>query len=104
MKKSLFEMMAGAAFILAGVSAAQALPVQQDLGSELPITQVAGGCGPGAWRGPWGHCRNTPYSGRLPNGWYQINGNGCPPGFWRGPWGHCRNTRYHGRRPDGGWQ
>ena len=26
------------------------------------------GCPQGFWRGPWGHCRNTPYHGRLPNG------------------------------------
>lgn len=26
------------------------------------------GCPRGYWRGPWGHCRNTPYHGRLPNG------------------------------------
>lgn len=51
------------------------------------------------------HCRNTPYYGRLPNGYYQTRvGNGCPPGYWRGPWGHCRNTPYHGRLPGGGWK
>src|ERR1700742_2526748 len=22
------------------------------------------GCPPGFWRGPWGHCRDTPYHGR----------------------------------------
>jgi hypothetical protein len=26
------------------------------------------GCPPGYWHGPWGHCRNTPYHARLPNG------------------------------------
>jgi hypothetical protein len=26
------------------------------------------GCQEGYWRGPWGHCRDTPYHGRLPNG------------------------------------
>ena len=26
------------------------------------------GCPPGFWRGPWGHCRDTPYHGRLPGG------------------------------------
>ncbi len=27
-------------------------------------------CPPGYWRGPWGHCRDTPYHGRLPwGGW-----------------------------------
>jgi hypothetical protein len=74
------------------------------------------GCGPGWWRGPWGHCRDTPYSGNLPGGGVGTNvgesywngngygGNGCPAGWWRGPWGHCRDTPYHGRLPDGSWQ
>jgi hypothetical protein len=41
------------------------------LGSALVAAEpasAAGGCGPNAWRGPWGHCRDTPYHGRLPNG------------------------------------
>ena len=25
-------------------------------------------CPPGYWRGPWGHCRDTPYHGPLPGG------------------------------------
>jgi hypothetical protein len=25
-------------------------------------------CPAGYWRGPWGHCRDTAYHGRLPNG------------------------------------
>ena len=29
------------------------------------------GCPPGYWRGPWGHCRDTPYHGPLPNGGWQ---------------------------------
>ena len=29
------------------------------------------GCPVGFWRGPWGHCRNTPYHGRLPDGSWQ---------------------------------
>jgi hypothetical protein len=40
-----------------------------------PITQVAQGCGPGGWRGPYGHCRYGGYSGRR-----------C----WRGPYGAVR--------------
>ena len=84
---------------------AQALPVMADPGAAAPIELAAGGCGPGRWRGPWGHCRSTPYVGPLPGGWYQARGgNGCPPGYWRGPWGHCRNTPYHGRLPGGGWK
>jgi hypothetical protein len=40
-----------------------------------PITQVAQGCGPGGWRGPYGHCRYGGYYGRR-----------C----WRGPYGAVR--------------
>lgn len=94
-----------------GVSAllpapALALPIMPDPGLAPPVELVAGGCGPGRWRGPWGHCRSTPYVGPLPGGWYQTRGGrgGCPPGYWRGPWGHCRNTPYHGRLPGGGWK
>ncbi|WP_247750373.1 hypothetical protein [Rhizobium sp. 16-449-1b] len=28
-------------------------------------------CPPGWWLGPWGHCRDTPYHGRLPDGQWQ---------------------------------
>jgi hypothetical protein len=28
----------------------------------------ASACPPGYWLGPWGHCRDTPYHGRLPDG------------------------------------
>jgi Spy/CpxP family protein refolding chaperone len=53
----------------ASASAVNAAPTQPgvDLPSSLTI-QVSGDCGPDAWRGPWGHCRNTPFHGRLPNG------------------------------------
>jgi hypothetical protein len=33
-----------------------------------PRPHPANGCPSGYWHGPWGHCRNTPYHGRLPNG------------------------------------
>ena len=105
----MFSFPRAAAFValltVAAAAPASAMPIA-DIGADSPlVTQVAGGCGPNGWRGPWGHCRNTPYYGRLPNGYYQTRvGNGCPPGYWRGPWGHCRNTPYHGRLPGGGWQ
>lgn len=83
-----------------------AFPIMPIPGLAPPAELVAGGCGPGRWRGPWGHCRSTPYVGPLPGGWYQTRGGGggCPTGYWRGPWGHCRNTPYHGRLPGGGWK
>jgi hypothetical protein len=90
----------------ASASAVNAAPTQPgvDLPSSLTI-QVSGGCGPDAWRGPWGHCRSTPYYGRLPNGAYRTPSgwNGCPSGYWHGPWGHCRDTPFHGRLPNGRW-
>ena len=93
--------------IYLGMAAAAAIVLGSALAASQPA-EAAGGCGPGAWRGPYGHCRDTPFYGRLPNGQWKVKpagmGNGCPPGFWRGPWGHCRNTPYHGRLPGGGWK
>lgn len=94
--------------VLALPSLTNAAPLMPQIDQQpAAITLVAGGCGPNAWRGPYGGCRTTPYYGRLPNGYYQerpVAGNGCPPGYWRGPWGHCRNTPYHGRLPNGSWK
>ena len=90
-----------------GLALASALVVGSSLIAIAPAS-AAEGCGPGWWRGPWGHCRDTPYTGPLPRGGYQIEfrpaDNGCPPGFWRGPYGHCRNTPFHGRLPNGNWK
>jgi hypothetical protein len=90
-----------------GLALAGALVVGSSLIAIAPAS-AAEGCGPGWWRGPWGHCRDTPYTGPLPRGGYQIEfrpaDNGCPPGFWRGPYGHCRNTPFHGRLPNGNWK
>ncbi len=105
MRTVLSIMAAGLGITILVSAGAQALPVFPEPEGEVTVTLVAGGCGPGAWRGPWGNCRNTPYVGPLPGGWYQVRaGDGCPPGYWRGPWGHCRNTPYHGPLPDGGFK
>ncbi len=65
-----------------GLAVAGALVVGASLLATGP-TSAAGGCGPNAWRGPWGHCRDTPYTGPLPGGGYQVEfrgaDNGCPP-------------------------
>ena len=37
-------------------------------GPDLRAAHADNGCPPGYWHGPWGHCRDTPYHGRLPNG------------------------------------
>ncbi|CAA0113604.1 Uncharacterised protein [Starkeya nomas] len=99
----------GGAFLSLPASAAPLAPALPEAGSLA--TPVAQGCGFGAWRGPWGGCRDTPYVGPLPGGGFAAPagapvylGNGCPAGFWRGPWGNCRDTPYHGPLPGGGYQ
>ena len=102
-----FAVILGAAALFAAPCIPNAAPLMPTIEAPSAITLVAGGCGPNAWRGPWGHCRNTPYYGPLPGGYYQeapVMGNGCPPGYWRGPWGHCRNSPYHGNLPGGGYK
>jgi hypothetical protein len=102
-----FAVMLGFAALLAAPSLSSAAPIMPEIDAPSAITLVAGGCGPNAWRGPYGGCRSTPFYGRLPNGYYQerpVASNACPPGYWRGPWGHCRNTPYHGRLPNGSWK
>lgn len=37
-----------------------------------PYIWGARSCPPGYWRGPWGHCRDTPYHGRLPGGGWKL--------------------------------
>ena len=44
-------------------AAPMAAPVET---RDSNIVLVAQGCGPGWWRGPWGHCRDTPFTGRMP--------------------------------------
>jgi len=115
MKISKHRFAALAATMALAAGALAAMPAAADTvvhGNSLSVDStmlvpVSGGCGPNGWRGPWGHCRYTPYYGPLPGGYYQempVLPRGCPPGYWRGPWGHCRNTPYHGRLPDGGWK
>jgi hypothetical protein len=90
---------------LSGVLPANAENLETVVDQSMVIP-VSGGCGPDAWRGPWGHCRDTPYYGRLPDGEWKVKpsgANGCPPGYWPGPYGHCRNTPFHGRLPNGEW-
>ena len=108
---SISKILLGAFLLGASLSTASAIPAVQSAAAPDLVVKIAQGCGPGAWRGPWGGCRDTPYSGPLPGGGYAYPrggygyfGNGCPPGSWRGPWGHCRNTPYHGRLPNGNWQ
>ncbi len=66
-----YGLLLGAAMLLLS-TASEAMPVAP-LNSGTAVTQVAQGCGPGGWRGPYGHC------------------NYGPRRCWRGPYGgvHC---------------
>jgi hypothetical protein len=70
--RTLLATAAGLAMI---AGAAQALPLAPVASAQTDVIRVAGGCGPGWHRGPYGGCRP------LYN---------CPPGFHTGPYGrHC---------------
>ncbi len=102
-----WTMLAGVALSAASFTPAVAFPLQSGLVPAPQITLVEQGCGPGWWRGPWGHCRDTPYTGNVPGGGYgtdigrpyvyegggTVGSIGCPPGYWRGPWNECRAPR-----------
>jgi hypothetical protein len=85
--------LAAAAFAIAGLGAAHAMPVAP-LGTTdtADVIQIAQGCGPGYARGPYGRCR--PMGGvvvvrRPPPVVVVRPGRGCGPGFaWR--YGRCR--------------
>lgn len=92
----------------ATIAPSEALPILPSNGASSMVIQVANGCGPNKYRGPYGSCHRFG-TGPYPGGYYgayrvAARPNGCPPGYWHGPWGHCRDTPYHGRLPGGGWK
>ncbi len=79
--------LAAAGFMLAGVAFdAQAMPAAPVGGDQAPgLTLIAGGCGPGWHRGPYGGCRRN-------WGW---GGPGWRRCWWRPtPWGPRRVCRW----------
>jgi hypothetical protein len=58
MLKRLSTLVAAGAFVALLAPAAQALPLAP-LGTTTDVIQVAGGCGPGFHRGPYGGCRRN---------------------------------------------
>ncbi len=63
MHRTISLLIAGGAVALAAAMPAQASPIRPDPGTSQLLTLVAQGCGPSGWRGPYGHCRYTPYRG-----------------------------------------
>ena len=74
--KMLFASAFAICLSLAAVSASAAMPLAPlDQAVSTDTIRVAGGCGPGWHRGPYGGCRPM-YN--------------CPPGWHSGPFGrHC---------------
>jgi hypothetical protein len=69
---------------IAGAGIANAMPlapIDQSVNTE--VIQVAGGCGPGKHRGPYGGCRNN---------FANPAAHACPRGFHIGPGGRCRGN------------
>jgi hypothetical protein len=73
-----------AVFGLAPIAgAAQAMPLPPLAPATTDITRVAGGCGPGWHRGPYGGCLRNFANPAL---------HACPRGFHIGPYGRCRGN------------
>jgi len=63
---------------------ASAMPLSQiQTGSQPDVIQVAGGCGPGWHRGPYGGCLRN---------FANPAAHACPRGFHIGPGGRCRGN------------
>jgi hypothetical protein len=71
----------GIALMVAG--AADAMPLTPLTAENTQIIQVAGGCGPGLHRGPFGGCRRN---------WANPAAHACPRGYHVGPYGRCRGN------------
>ncbi len=69
--------LAGALF----AGSASAMPLAPLAPSAAEIIEVAGGCGPGWHRGPYGGCRKN-----YAQPWLHA----CPRGWYLGPYGRCR--------------
>ncbi len=73
-----------AAFLLSTLaSAAGAMPLAPLAPANGDVIAVAGGCGPGFHRGPYGGC--------LQN-YANPGAHACPRGYHVGPYGGCRGN------------
>jgi hypothetical protein len=69
---------------IAGTGVANALPLLPPVHVPTPdIIQVAGGCGPGWHRGPYGGCLRN---------YANPAAHACPRGYHIGPGGRCRGN------------
>jgi len=67
---------------LIGAGATQAMPLAPLVpAANADVIEVAGGCGPGWHRGPYGGCRRN---------YANPAAHACPRGWYLGPYGRCR--------------
>ena len=67
---------------LAGTGAANAMPLAPLAPAQgTDIIEIAGGCGEGWHRGPYGGCRRN---------YANPAAHACPRGWYLGPYGRCR--------------
>jgi hypothetical protein len=77
-------MMAALVGFAAIAGAAEAMPLASvGPGATADVIQVAGGCGPGRHRGPYGGCLRN---------FANPAAHACPRGFHIGPYGRCRGN------------
>ncbi len=69
--------------LLAGQAVAGAMPPMQPAATGTAIVLVAGGCGPGWHRGPYGGCLRN---------FADPAAHACPRGYHIGPGGRCRGN------------
>ena len=67
--------------MIAGSGVANALPLLPVQAPTKEVIEVAGGCGPGWHRGPYGGCRRN---------YANPAAHACPRGYHIGPGGRCR--------------
>jgi hypothetical protein len=65
------------------VQGAQAMPLAPIGAQQSNVIRVAGGCGPGWHRGPYGGCLRN---------FANPAAHACPRGFHVGPYGGCRGN------------
>lgn len=76
--------MMAAAFVFATTAgAAQAMPLAPIEPAQTDVIRVAGGCGPGWHRGPYGGCLRN---------YANPAAHACPRGYHIGPNGGCRGN------------
>ena len=76
--------MIAAAFVagsLLAAGAANSMPLARVAPAPADVIEVAGGCGGGWHRGPYGGCRRN-----YAQPWLHA----CPRGWYPGPYGGCR--------------